>query len=118
MSFGTVVRGVGSTVGGKFNTPFRKALPLGAAIGAAGIYSQHPLRPATQAAQEELLGDPNGLRIAARAAFSSSMDEHFMTSAERSRLNRVSHSRPSSRMSPGVDGQIVFGMYNSRLGGP
>lgn len=93
-------------------------LPLLAIPAILGVHAAHPMRPVTQALQQEIFGDPNGLGTYAKAYVGTAISDQWLTGTQQSQLAELNAPQRTTGLGPGPSGQIVFGMYNSRLGGP
>lgn len=110
---------------GSFTTRHSKGLIAGAAI--AGAISAHPLREPMAAYQEEMFGDPNAFKTVAKGVMVSNIENAFRTPQQQRVINGL-HQYPDapeyydssgSRQSVNatVNGNLIFGLYNRRLGG-
>lgn len=101
-------------------TKWGTAIAIGA--GVAGAYSAHPFREPAAAFQEELFGDPRAIRNVARGAAVASVEGAFRTPSEQNTIDSL-HDYPDapeyqgSPVSDRVNGALIFGLYNRRLGG-
>jgi len=112
--------GLGSLIKqGVKGTP-KAGVYAGAAI--AGVAAANPFQPISEGVQESLTGDPAGIRKAAYgAAVTGIADKHFRTSAQSRTIDNLYERNEYSTIGRNQlyvpNGDIVFGLYNNRLGG-
>lgn len=116
--------GSGRRLGG-FAGKHYKGIIAGAAI--AGAVSAHPFREPMAAFQEEMFGDPQAFRTVAKGAMVANIEGAFRTPQQQRVIDGL-HQYPDapeyydtsgSRQSVNstVNGNLIFGLYNRRLGG-
>lgn len=103
-------------------TKMKRLIPRGKAgkaalIGAGlfGAFKAHPFRETSAAGQEFLYGDPQALRHSAAASFQTNFTEPFQSDYSLNTMEGLRYPGPPGMAAP--DGALVFGLYNSRLGG-
>jgi len=82
----------------------------------AGMGNADPLKPVFDYYEDVYMGDPDAMSKMAKATVSTHFNDAFEGTNVQSRLNELrSPIRRPRDFSP--PGELVFGMYNSRIGG-
>lgn len=99
----------------------RSKLIFGAAA-LAGVVAAHPLRPISEAFQEEVYGDKNAFQKTMTASVKTNLQDAFLTTpTQKDQIESLYQPSATNGKAGnqlyGADGSLVFGLYNKRLGG-
>ncbi len=88
----------------------------------AGVASAHPLKPASEAFQEEMFGDKDAYQKTAQGVFVSNLEGAFRTPSEQRTIDNLdaypdAPTYEGAPVSDRVNGALIFGLYNRRMGG-